>query len=87
MRNVMVVIAIVVATHPVAGQKWTPPRTPWGDPDLQGLWPSVQMLSVPLPFERPAKFGKRAKQRRIPARYLRRRAKMSCTLAAQNMRN
>ena len=30
---------------PVAGQAqtataatWTPPSTPWGDPDLQGIW-------------------------------------------------
>jgi hypothetical protein len=20
------------------GTKWTPPRTPWGDPDIQGTW-------------------------------------------------
>ena len=25
-----------------------PPRTPWGDPDLQGKWPSNQMAGVPL---------------------------------------
>ena len=34
------------------------PRTPWGDPDLQGIWPSTDMLGVPL--ERPVEFGNRA---------------------------
>ena len=58
MRNVMVVIAFVVAAVPVIGQSWTPPRTPWGDPDLQGFWPSSEMLGVP--FERPANLGERA---------------------------
>src|SRR6478735_7867854 len=36
---------------------WTPPRTAWGDPDLQGIWPSTDMVGVP--FERPAEFGER----------------------------
>ena len=35
-----------------------PLRTPWGDPDLQGVWPSGSMIDVP--FERPASFGTRA---------------------------
>ena len=33
------------------------PRTPWGDPDLQGFWPGVEMVGVPL--QRPARFGTR----------------------------
>jgi len=33
------------------------PRTPWGDPDLQGFWPGVDMVGVPL--QRPARFGTR----------------------------
>ncbi len=40
-----------------AGQ-YKPPRTPWGDPDIQGLWPSAALQGVPL--ERPARFGERA---------------------------
>jgi hypothetical protein len=35
-----------------------PLRTPWGDPDLQGIWPSGHMIDVP--FERPVEFGTRA---------------------------
>jgi hypothetical protein len=37
--------------------RWTPPKTPWGDPDLQGMWPSGSMTGVP--FERPENFGER----------------------------
>jgi hypothetical protein len=32
-------------------------RTPWGDPDIQGLWTSEPELGVP--FERPARYGNR----------------------------
>src|SRR5215471_12519931 len=38
-------------------QTWTAPRTPWGDPDLQGIWPSTDMVGVP--FERPAELAGR----------------------------
>ena len=30
-------------------KKWTPPKTPWGDPDLQGIWNN----STITPLERP----------------------------------
>ncbi len=33
------------------------PRTPWGDPDLQGIWPATDMINVPL--QRPDAFGNR----------------------------
>ena len=36
---------------------WTQPVTPWGDPDLQGMWPVYHLISVPL--ERPEAFGNR----------------------------
>jgi hypothetical protein len=38
-------------------QGWVAPRTAWGDPDLEGIWPSNEMLGTPL--ERPANFGER----------------------------
>ena len=71
MRKLIVAIALVLIVVPVAAQKWTPPRTPWGDPDLQGLWPSWQLLSVPL--ERPLELGTKAmladeEFARLPAR-------------------
>jgi hypothetical protein len=38
--------------------RFAAPRTPWGDPDLQGVWPSDHVVDVP--FERPPSFGTRA---------------------------
>jgi hypothetical protein len=35
---------------------WTPPKTPWGDPDLQGQWPAT----ANIPMQRPANLGERA---------------------------
>jgi hypothetical protein len=40
-----------------ASAKWKHPKTAWGDPDLQGTWPVVHLISVPL--ERNAQFGNR----------------------------
>ena len=37
-------------------QNYTPPKTPWGDPDLQGIWPG----NMGVPMQRPANFGDRA---------------------------
>jgi len=36
---------------------YAPPRTPWGDPDLQGIWTSDDMRGVPT--VRPTQFGNR----------------------------
>src|SRR2546426_12437064 len=36
-------------------QAWVPPKTPWGDPDLQGMWPG----NVGVPMQRPANMGER----------------------------
>jgi hypothetical protein len=41
-------------TH--AQSPWTPPRTPDGQPDLQGIWTSPTLTA----FERPAEFGDKA---------------------------
>src|SRR5688572_24181666 len=43
------------AERPQAG--WTPPRTPWGDPDLQGNYTNTYENGTPL--ERPAEFKDR----------------------------
>jgi hypothetical protein len=53
-----VVIACVVVPSLAAAQAVSSvPRTPWGDPDLQGDWTSQSELGVP--FERPKEFGTR----------------------------
>jgi len=36
--------------------KWTPPKTPWGDPDLQGEWPATARI----PMQRATSLGNRA---------------------------
>src|SRR4051794_23036128 len=36
------------------GKNWSPPRTPWGDPDLAGVYSNDDETGVP--FERPAEF-------------------------------
>ena len=45
-------------TQDATQRPYTVPRTAWGDPDLQGIWPSSEMQGTPL--ERPANFGNRA---------------------------
>jgi hypothetical protein len=53
--RVSVVIALLaLSSGPVSGQTWTPPRTPWGDPDLQGNYSNKYEQGTP--FERPAEF-------------------------------
>jgi hypothetical protein len=36
------------ARTPIGTQPYSPPRTSWGDPDLQGIWPGTAMTGVPL---------------------------------------
>ena len=61
------VAAVALMGLPMAGQNapgaktakvFTPAKTTWGDPDLQGVWPGTDMVGTPL--ERPASFGERA---------------------------
>jgi len=55
-------VALLAGVHRLtyAGQKpsdWTPPRTPWGDPDLQGNYTNTYEQGTPL--ERPNEFAGR----------------------------
>jgi hypothetical protein len=65
-----IVVAGAMATGLVAAQqpqgtagatqgtsRYSPPRTPWGDPDLQGTWPGIELVGVPM--QRPVAFGTR----------------------------
>src|SRR5262247_1346978 len=58
-RRFFAVLILIALAMPVAAQTkatWTPPKTPWGDPDLQGQWPAT----ANIPMQRPASFGTRA---------------------------
>ena len=55
-----VVVVGIVLSAPLAGQyaspdAWEVPRTPWGAPDLQGIWDSKSTT----PMQRPARFADR----------------------------
>lgn len=62
----IVAVAVAVQLWPAAAQEpqkspasknWTPPKTPWGEPDLQGIWPLNHLIATP--FQRPEKYGNR----------------------------
>lgn len=53
----MFMAATAFAQAKAPGSNWTPPKTAWGDPDLQGVWTSDDSFGVP--FERPRKYGNR----------------------------
>src|SRR2546421_422646 len=58
--SIAAALALILAAVAHAQQPkstYTPPKTTWGDPDLQGIWPSTDMVGVP--FERPANMGER----------------------------
>ncbi len=49
--------ATAFAQAKAPGRNWTPPKTAWGDPDLQGVWTGDDSFGVPL--ERPRRYGNR----------------------------
>jgi hypothetical protein len=46
-----------VANASTAAKSWTAPKTPWGDPDLQGTWTDDDCIGTPM--NRPANMGDR----------------------------
>src|SRR5215472_4037928 len=62
MKKALLFAALVaLAVAPLAGQAvkkiYKAPRTAWGDPDLQGIWPGTDYVGVPL--QRASSFGTR----------------------------
>jgi hypothetical protein len=60
-QTLLLAVLVAFAVGPVAGQTakagYKASRTPWGDPDLQGVWPSTDMVGTPL--QRGTEFGER----------------------------
>ena len=52
----LVAAPCVVSFQAPRARTYKAPRTPWGDPDLQGVWPS----NMGVPMQRPVEFGERA---------------------------
>src|SRR5213080_2491104 len=48
---------LIVSGIAVLTAAYTPPKTPWGEPDLRGTYTSDNFIGVP--FERPAQYGDR----------------------------
>ena len=46
---------VITAYNAGAPTPYAPPRTPWGDPDLQGVWSSDDTSGIPM--QRPANLG------------------------------
>jgi hypothetical protein len=52
------VATLALASACLAQKTWTQPKTTWGDPDIQGVWPGTAMVGTPL--ERDKNLGTRA---------------------------
>jgi hypothetical protein len=54
-----IIVVVLAAALPATAQekRYVPPRTPWGHPDLQGVWTSDDARTVPL--QRPMELGDR----------------------------
>ena len=48
----------------VAGEAWEHPRTPWGDPDLQGIWNNTAWNATPLEFQTDEDIAETERRRR-----------------------
>jgi hypothetical protein len=58
LAGVLATAAMAIVAISNAAGAWTPPKTPWGDPDLRGTWPLDSVARTP--FQRPTKYGDRA---------------------------
>jgi hypothetical protein len=53
-------VSLVLTLFAIAGyaQSYSAPKTPWGDPDLQGIWSGDSAFGIPM--QRPESLGTRA---------------------------
>jgi hypothetical protein len=75
-----VAACVILQAWSVSGQGSATPRTPWGEPDLQGTWSAEAELSVP--FERPREYGTR--QVMTDAEYTQRQSQSARQLESDN---
>jgi hypothetical protein len=53
-RLAATVVIVLAGAQALTGQQWRTPRTPWGDPDLEGTYSNSNEYATPL--ERPDRF-------------------------------
>src|SRR5262245_65923767 len=53
-----VLVALILTSAAASAQSYSTPKTPWGDPDLQGVWSGDSAFGIPM--QRPESFGTRA---------------------------
>ena len=75
-RFVIAAAALLLGAHEAAGQVteavaaaakddgWVQPRTPWGDPDLQGIWNNTAWNATPLEFQTEEDIAETERRRR-----------------------
>ena len=51
----LIILAVTALLAAAQAKHYTPPKTPWGDPDLQGMWPG----QLRAPMQRPMDLGER----------------------------
>src|SRR5438552_1203071 len=51
----LIALAVPATAQQAPSKTWTPPKTPWGDPDIQGIWPG----NTGVPMQRAANIGER----------------------------
>src|SRR5436190_12352085 len=56
--SVYVISGATPSAQQATAPAWSPPRTPWGDPDLQGVFSNEDEALVPM--ERPERFAGRS---------------------------
>lgn len=56
-RNSAGLALFMVCATVLAAEDYTPPMTPWGEPDLRGIWPINHIIGVPV--VRPEEYGER----------------------------
>ncbi len=61
----LLMLPSAAAQTPASHRTWVAPRTPWGDPDLQGVYTNIEEQRVPV--ERPERFAGRTLESITPS--------------------
>ena len=68
---------------PTVKNSWTPPKTPWGDPDIQGNLTNIWEVNTPL--ERPDQFAGRKLEDIKGEELAKIKSSINCNIKASNI--